>query len=93
MARTHRFSVIFAKVQWHPCNIDNVFFITDIAVARKRRGAKSSEDKENMEKAEDDNSDSDFEPASVRKRFKSTLLNAKVSDSDSDIEVNKKKRG
>lgn len=72
-------------------------YIADIGVVRRRKGQKGDEVKEDNEAKEEDaveDDDSDFEPVAARKRFRNKLLEEKLaaSDSESDINTQKKSR-
>lgn len=70
--------------------------LTELAAAKTRKGKKSSKEEEKSKESEDDDG-SDFEEAGARKRlnFRSKLLDAKLSDSnsDSEIEIKRRKKG
>ena len=72
----------------------SICMLTDVGAAKVNKGKKSNEKKDDKSKEGEDD-DSDFEKAGTRKRlaFRSKLLDAKISDSDSDIEIKRRKTG
>lgn len=71
-------------------------FALDVGALRKKKAKTSKEENEKdskMEDREDDSDSSDFEPANSHKRLRSKLLDAKLSESDSEESIGKKKNG
>ena len=76
----------------------SLYLLADVGGAKRNKAKKSPDEKKDEESNEgedDHDDDSDLEKAGARKRsaFRSKLLDAKISDSDSDIEIKKRKTG